>query len=211
MGEVGGKVAAAEFEEADGLARTVTVGKIVVSSELGGRVPRGRNSGGGFRAIGGRDGIRPALHDAAIICAEDAFDDFDEFGGDVDGADAAAVVAAGVFVVEEFYVKGLLDRGDGAGEMDGAGGETGFGGGEAEFGEDGGDFFDVGGGGAVGGGELIAGHGLFGAGGEGGESLFAAEFQGEFEGLGGVGATDGASAGGAGCGRCRGRRYRVIS
>ena len=124
-GEVGGKVAAAELENADRL--------------IGGRADRERIADFEIRRSLGADGSRrcdrrvPQSHGAAsgdlsLVEAQHGFDDTAEFSGNLDGARSPPVLPLlGGFVLTQIDREGFFHLCDGAFQIDGARADRGTG------------------------------------------------------------------------------------
>ena len=112
--EIGSLVAAAEFDDADGLSGSADTRELVSLRDL----DRGVRDVGGVG--GGEAGVGLGLR--TVIEAEDGADVRGEFFGDGDWALAGADLAVGDGLGLELGAEGALEIGQGSGELDGGAG-----------------------------------------------------------------------------------------
>ena len=116
---VGGSIAAAQFDQRDGLAADVDAGgEAVESSNLVGVV--GEGGGAGSEGSFGCVVTKVGMGDGTVVESEDSGDGGSVLLGNLDGADAAAIAALGMLVLVELDAEGLFHVGGCAGKRDGA-------------------------------------------------------------------------------------------
>lgn len=139
------------------------------------------------------DGLAATAGNAAIVESENPLHDVREIHGNVNPADAAAIVSAGVGIVEELDLEGCFHGGNGTSHSDAASGGAGSNQREAECAKGLDDFIDIGLSGAVGVAQLIASQDLVWTPGDGWKSGFAAKLESYLDGGVGIGPARGDS------------------